>query len=184
MLIVNYYPGSLGDTIITHLANVEHWRDYVDSVKIDYPWNLKTMHFYQSSGNQQQMIYKCFIKPWLDNNKVIGAHRFESFDYRKLNPDIQVLTVDPVNCLDYVAPLFIKKVQKVVGYYDNKLQQLDQVLAEKYGEDNKLQFELAKNQIIKWREQNILDSDIIMDLSKFLDDVSYVDQYRSLIYEV
>ena len=82
MLIVNYYPGSLGDTIITHLANVEHWRDYVDSVKIDYPWNLKTMLFYQSSDNQQQMIYKCFIKPWLDNNKVIGAHRFESFDYR------------------------------------------------------------------------------------------------------
>lgn len=184
MLIVNYFPGSLGDTIISKLTSLPSWVDYLGSVKLDYPWNLKTVTFYQSTDIQKQIIFKAFLKPWLEKHKIIGAHRFESFDFKKFDSNINVLTIDPRQCLDYVAPMFITKVQKVVGYYDGKMQQLDQVLAEKYGKDNKLQLDLAKSQIVKWCEQNILDSDIVMDLSKFLNDANYVNQFQRLINEV
>lgn len=182
MLLVNYYPGSLGDTIIHKLTALPQWVDYVGSVKLDYPWNLKTVAFYKSSFEQKRHVFNSIIKPWLKNNQVIGAHRFEQFDFQTLDNNIKVLSIDPRQCLDLVAPLFMQKVQKVVGYYDSTVQQLDQVLIKRYGENHKIRIDLAKKQITKWCENNILPTDTVINLKLYLDDSSYIDQYKQLVH--
>lgn len=183
MLIVNYFPGSLGDTVITYLKDIPYWTDYVGSVKLDYPWNLKTVDFYESIPEQQRLVYSSIVKPWLEKNNVIGAHRFNCFDFKQLDPALNVLTIDPRSSLDYVAPLFINKVQKIVGYYNSDTQALDTALAKRYGDNSALQIELAKKQIIEWCDQNIISGDVVIDLAKFLDNSEYIKQFQSLMYD-
>jgi hypothetical protein len=172
----------LGDTVITKLTDLPQWKDYLGSVKLDYPWNLKNVKFYQSLPEQQQYVYNEIIKPWLVEKHVIGVHRFEQFDFTQLDKKLKVLSIDCRQCLDYVAPLFIQKVQKVVGHYDSTVQHLDTVITQKYSDNHKLKIELSKRQILNWCNTNILPGDAVMQLEKFLEDPNYIHQFKNLAH--
>lgn len=168
----------MGDTIIAYLLGVDYQRDYLGRVRHEYPWNFKDVGFYQLPIESKANIFTDVIKPWLDDCGIIGAHRFEQFDFRELDNSIQVLSIDPRSCLDQVAKMFIDKVQSELGYYHAVDQTLDSAIVEKYGIDSELRIKFAQKKIIQWAEHNILPSDNVVGLDEFLQDSSCVDQYK------
>jgi len=168
----------MGDTIIAYLLGVDYQRDYLGRVRHEYPWNFKDVGFYQLPIESKANIFIDIIKPWLDDCSIIGAHRFEQFDFRELDNDIQVLSIDPRCCLDQVAKMFLNKVQSETGYYHAMDQTLDTAIAERYGPSSELRIKFAQKKITQWAERNILPSDSVVSLTEFLQDNSCVDQFK------
>ena len=164
----------MGDTIIAQLSGLPYHKDYLDRVKLDYPWDLKLVDFYYCTREQQQYTYQSRVKPWLIQHQIMGVHRFEQFDFRLLDSDISVISIDPAHCIDHVVDLYLNKVQSELGYS----KATDQQLSQRSIEINRA---LAAKRIRQWRNANILPSDIVFDLNAFLQDSNYCNTFADLL---
>lgn len=176
-LLVNYFPGSLGDTVIAYLLGFDSQRDHRGRIRNGYPWDLKEVDFYYQPLDSKIKVYVEIIKPWLDEYNIIGVHRFECFDFALLD-DVQVLSIDPRSMLDQVASMYLDKVQSDEGYYHSADQTVNDAIVARYGNNSELKLQLAKKRIIQWCEHNILSSDIVLSLDEFVQDNSCVDKFR------
>jgi hypothetical protein len=168
----------MGDTIIAQLLGKEDQRDELGRVRNEYPCDLKKFDFYQMPWDLQVKVYTETIKPWLDTNQIIGAHRFEQFDFKKLNSNFRVLSIDPRSQLEQVAGMFLSKVQADQGYYLSIDQAVNNAIVARYGSNSKIQLQLAQKRIVQWTEHNILSTDIVLSLDEFLQDSSCIDEFR------
>lgn len=164
----------MGDTIIAQLSGLPYHKDYLDRVKLDYPWDLKLVDFYYCTREQQQHTYQSCIKPWLNQHRFVGVHRFEQFDFQSLDTNILVISIDPMACIDHVVNLYLTKVQSELGYSKTT----DQLLSQHSADINRA---LATKRITQWRDTNILSSDIVFDLNAFLQDSNYCNTFADLL---
>jgi len=164
----------MGDTIIAQLSGLPYHKDHLDRVKLDYPWDLKLVDFYHCTSEQQQNIYQSSVKPWLIKHQIVGVHRFEQFDFKVLDSDISVISIDPSHCINYVVDLYLTKVQSELGYS----KATDQQLSQRSIEINRA---LAAKRIGQWRNANILSSDIVFDLNAFLQDSNYCNTFADFL---
>lgn len=167
----------MGDTVIAYLLGKEDQRDYLGRVRNGYPWNLKDVEFYRLAHRDKVKVYVDKIKPWLDEYNVIGAHRFEQFDFCQLD-DVMVLSIDPRTCLDIVAEMFLAKVQFDEGYFRDIDQNVNNAIVSRYGNNSELRLKFAQKRIIQWAEHNILPTDNVLGLDEFLQNKSCVDRFK------
>jgi hypothetical protein len=178
MIIVNYYPGSLGDTIIAQLSGLAYIKDQTNRTLLEYPSNLKHTDFYGKTLAEQQSIYKVDIAPWLSTHGIIGSHRFESFDYRQLDNSIKVISINPMGSLDTIVKYYKEKVFNLYPHPDERISTLINKIDNKYGVDSKHYAIIIQKYIKQWVENNILESDIILDIDKFINNPQYLNDFR------
>jgi hypothetical protein len=54
MIIINYYPGSLGDTVIAQLSGLTYIKDQTNRILLEYPSTLKHTDFYFKPLTEQK----------------------------------------------------------------------------------------------------------------------------------
>ena len=178
MIIINYYPGSLGDTVIAQLSGLTYIKDQTNRILLEYPSTLKHTDFYFKTLTEQKSIYKDDIAPWLLTHKIIGSHRFESFDYRLLDNSIQVISINPMGSLDTIVKYYKEKVFNLYPHPDTRVSTLINKIDNKYGVDSNHYSTIIQKYIKQWVENNILASDIILDIDKFIDNPQYLNDFR------
>ena len=173
MYIVNWYPGSYGDRIITDLFDIEFTVTESDIYRLPYDPVLKYPETYRLDFETLFKQFQTVVKPDLHKYGVIGAHRFDKLDFTKFLPDVKVISIDPGNKINSVTASFFKKVQGGRPESDNPI--LKYLL-------NKNQIGSAtiyKNKLINsWKRDNILKNDIIFDLDRYLDDSTYTQWFK------
>jgi len=173
MLVVNYFPGSRGDTIISQLSGLPSSVDNLNRTIIDYPYDIKYVEFYNKSIDEQKLIFSQTVVPFLENNGIIGAHRFNKLNYRDFDNRITVISIDPTSAIDQVVQWYDNKVFDVFGHGD----QVINSILEKTNKDLKhIRF---RKDIERWTKENILDTDVILDLKKYLDNPEYLNEFKS-----
>jgi len=129
----------------------------------------------------QDAMYKKCVQPWLNQNKIIGAHRFNAFDFTKLDNQIQTLSIDPRQALYYVAEMYLSKVYNSLGHGDSMIDNIFKKVTDRYGNDNTMITRAIVKQIADWADENIKSSDITLCLAKFLIKPNCLDEYKSFV---
>lgn len=181
MLIVNYYPGSLGDTIISKLSKLPYRKDSLDRTLIGYPRHLKQTRFYNLPDYLKLAMYNKCVDPWLQSNKIIGAHRFLAYDFKGLDNKINTLSIDPRKALNYVAEMYVQKVYASLGHGNLVMNTVFQKIIDRYGNDTKLINRALVKQISDWADENIQTSDLTICLAKFLIEPECINDYKDLV---
>ena len=175
MLIVNYYPGSLGDTVIAELTGLPITRDEYDRVCLDYPAELKQVEFYEKTLEEQHKIYNTIKSK---NINIIGAHRFNNFDFKLLDPTVNVISINPGGAVSLVAKYYKNKVHFQYPHWNLAIRKLIKNIETKYGKESTYYEDIIVKHIKQWTESNILATDTQFDLQTYLDDQSYIKQFK------
>ena len=172
MLIVNYFPGSMGDTVISQLSGLPFIKDNLNRTIIDYPDELKQVEFYDGSTSDQTLVYKQHLADALHDKGILGAHRFKQFDFKSLDHRIKVVSIDPTTVLQQVVEWYTEKVFAVYTHNNNTINKI----LEK--NDHKLNAIRFKYDIEYWIKTNILKSDIIFDLGQYIANPEYINEFK------
>jgi hypothetical protein len=96
--IVNYYTGSVGDALISHIfPNIMF--EYCLKEKVYTIHNVLKLKSSDISFWKNQDHLEKLINDYFNNsmNNVISSHRFESVDFLKFYPNCKVLSIDPTD---------------------------------------------------------------------------------------
>jgi hypothetical protein len=177
MLLVNYFPGSFGDRVIAKISGLPFTIDSKDRYIIQYPIDLKLTEFYTQSAEDQRYSYLHTVKPFLTNSRVIGVHRNYGFDFKTLDENLTVISIDPIDCLKTVTQHYFNKVF-LLGRSHNTM--ITQIL-QRYQHNPDIVYRVLEKEIVKWREINILPGDIIFNLQEFIDNNDYAERFKKYI---
>lgn len=178
MYIVNWYPGSYGDRIITDLFDIKYSVSDNDTYFLPYNNILKEPETYQFDFETLLLHFQTVVQSDLTKYGVIGAHRLSKLDFTEFLPKIKVISIDPDNCINLVVDNFLKKVQGLRPEHDNPI--IKYLL-------NKNQTSSAKTHknklITDWKRDNILETDLIFSLEQYLSNKDYINYFKSR-YEI
>jgi len=155
VLLVNYYPCSFGDTLISMFAGIELKRNNnVTQTPVNF---LKLTEFYSLSHDDKLTWWKRI------NHSVVSCHRQFGFDYNTIEP----VTVISVQLAD--RGWLYKRIKEIHWKQHNydignpMLKQLKERLSEVQLND------LIESDYQSWAKTNVLDSDDILPFESLLD---------------
>lgn len=173
MYIVNWYPGSYGDRIIKDLFDLKFTIIENDTYILPYNQLFKFPETYCLSESDLRLSIDKLILPDLKKYNVIGAHRLNKFNFDGLINGCKVISIDPTDCYDNIIDSYFKKVHGRWTEPDNRF--INQLLSkQKLDIARRYKRKLIEN----WQRNNIVESDIIFELRKYLEDPEYINWFK------
>jgi len=147
-IIVNYYPGSVGDAFIAHtFPFIKYLMNDDKSYRLINVFGLKNPNW-PKEISKEEILYQ------IEKYKIITCHRFEEFDFSFI-PNVKVISIDPSG---YEKEISLRNLTKL-----------------KYG---KKDFATVKSQAGKiltlsleckeWKKTQILKTDIVLSLADLI----------------
>lgn len=150
-IIVNYYPGSVGDAFIAHTFPFIKY-----SLNEDNSYKLINIFFSLKNVQWPIKVSKEEIVENVDKFQVVPCHRFDRFDFSFI-PNVKVISIDPTGYEENIAIRNLKTL--------------------KYGIQNIMTDKSEKARIFqavinckKWTKEQILKTDIVLSLADLIKD--------------
>lgn len=176
MYILNWYPGSFGDRIMIELFDVPYRiLDEAGAYRMTYDSFLKYPNTYKLPLTEMVEKFNAISLPFIEKNKVTGAHRLSKFDYKLLNPELKTISIDPTDCYEQIADAFLKKVYGVHGIQSSADAMIEYLL------ENNLHSQAKQYQeklIKQWQKDNIIETDYIFYLKEYLKNKNYIEWFK------
>jgi hypothetical protein len=161
--IVNFYPSSMGDSFISHAFPDIKFSIGPEKYSLHNVWRLQNYNW-----TEEELIDQKIINYFNSGNYLISTHRFDSYDFKKICPTVTIISIDPIGLEESIAIRLNTKTHKNIK---NKFYSLNK------STKNKILLSIVD--IKKWRKENILDSDIVINLKKLLEEKNfYYDEWR------
>jgi len=149
-IIVNYYPGSVGDAFIAHtFPFIRYFLKNNNSYNLLNIFCLKNVHWPKNISKEE-------IKENLEKYHVLTCHRFDQYDFSFL-PNVKVISIDPT------------------GYEENIVTRNLKILKHDFHNVEMDKSEKAKilQNVINckiWAKEEILKTDIVLSLADLIKD--------------